>query len=193
MELRYVIFKKSRSYRKINVRKNLELDDEGMEQYNKGFSKKGKFLNDWKIRIDGLNEILKKRLMEDLIVILRKRLKNELKESLEEKLGGYLKDRLRRKLRLRLRDRLREYLSDILRKYYRKRLRERLKERLGKYLDEKLGIYFGERGERLRDRYRFESKSLGKEKVIEFYGNNSLNSFQKLREILKSIVVKKIL
>lgn len=62
MELRDVIFKKSRSYNevKINVRRNLELDDEGMEQYNKGFSKKGKFLNDWKIRIDGLNEILKK-------------------------------------------------------------------------------------------------------------------------------------
>lgn len=118
MELRYVIFKKSRSYRKINVRKNLELDDEGMEQYNKGFSKKGKFLNDWKIRIDGLNEILKKRLTEDLIVILRKRLKNGLKESLEEKLGGYLKDRLRRKLRLRLRDRLREDVKDrLLRKY----------------------------------------------------------------------------
>lgn len=190
MESRDATPKKSRSYRKTNVRRNSESDDEGMEQHNKGSSKKGKFPNDWKTRTDGSNETPKKRSMEDPIVTPRKRPKNESKESSEEKSGGHSKDRSRR--RSRSRDRSREDAKDRSpRKQQGNRSRERSKERSWKHSNKKSGTLSGERGERSKDRHRSESKSPGKEKVIESHGNNSSNSPQKSRETLKSTAVKK--
>lgn len=189
MESRYATPKKSRSYRKTNVRKNSESDDEGMEQHNKGSSKKGKSPNDWKTRTDGSNETPKKQSRGDPNVTPRKRPRSGSKESSEEKSGGHSKDRSRR--RSRSRDRSREDSSDTPRKRHRKRSRERSKERSGKHSDEKSGTHSGERGERSRDRHHSESESPGKEKVIESHGHNSSNSPQKLRETLKSTAVKK--
>lgn len=173
MESRYATPKKSRSYRKTNVRKNSESDDEGMEQHNKGSSKKGKSPNDWKTRTDGSNETPKKRLTEDPIVTPRKRPKNESKESSEEKSGGHSKDR---KSRSRSRDRSREDSSDTPSKHKRNRSKESSKERSGKHSDEKSGTHSRERRERSRDKHRSESKSPGKKKVIESHGNNSSES-----------------
>lgn len=189
MESRDATPKKSRSYRKTNVRRNSESDDEGMEQHNKGSSKKGKSPNDWKTRTDGSNETPKKQSRGDPNVTPRKRPRSGSKESSEEKSGGHSKDRSRR--RSRSRDRSREDSSDTPRKRHRKRSRERSKERSGKHSDEKSGTHSGERGERSRDRHRSESESPGKEKVIESHGHNSSNSPQKLRETLKSTAVKK--
>lgn len=184
--------KRGRSYRKKNVRKNSESDDEGMEQHNKGSSEKGKSPTDRKTRKDGSNETPRKRPMEDPIVTPRKRPRNESKDSPEEKSGGHSKDRSRRKSRSRSRDRSREDARDRSpRKHQRNRSRERSKERSGKHSNKKSGTHSGERRERSRDRHRSESKSPGKEKVIESHGNNSSNSPQKSRETLNSTAVKK--
>eukprot|EP00105_Crassostrea_gigas_P044676 XP_019928824.1 PREDICTED: serine/arginine-rich splicing factor 4 [Crassostrea gigas] len=191
MESRDATPKKSRSYRKTNVRRNSESDDEGMEQHNKGSSKKGKSPNDRKTGTDGSNETPKKRSRGDPNVTPRKRQRSGSKESSEEKSGGHSKDRPRRKSRSRSRDRSREDSSDTPRKHHRKRSRERSKERSGKHSNEKSGTQSGERGERSRDRHLSESKSPGKEKVIESHGNNSSNSPQKSRETLNSTAVKK--
>lgn len=191
MESRYATPKKSRSYRKTNVRRNSESDDEGMEQHKKGSSKKGKSPNDWKTRTDGSNETPKKQLTEDPIVTPRKRPKNGSKESSEEKSGGHSKDRSRRKSRSRSRDRSRKDSRDTSRKHQGNRSRERSKERSVKHSDEKSGTNSRERRERSRDRHSSESKSPGKMKVIESHGNNSSESPQKSRETLNSTAVKK--
>lgn len=191
MESRYATPKKSRSYRKTNVKKNSESDDEGMEQHKKGSSKKGKSPNDWKTRTDGSNETPKKRLTEDPIVTPRKRPKNGSKESSEEKSGGHSKDRSRRKSRSRSRDRSRKDSRDTSRKHQGNRSRERSKERSVKHSDEKSGTNSRERRERSRDRHSSESKSPGKMKVIESHGNNSSQSPQKSQETSNSTAVKK--